>query len=109
MKLIECIIRPEREDEVIAAVSRIAPGMTVSETRGSGRQKGHIAVYRGMEYEVSLLNKLKIEVVVEDNWVDDIVREILATAKTGQIGDGRIFVRCVDEAYHVRTGFMQMD
>jgi len=84
----------------------VTPGMTVSEVRGRGRQKGHPAVYRGVEYQMTLLPKVKIEILTDDNKVDDLIRILYETARTGEIGDGRIFVLPVEQTYHVRTGFM---
>src|SRR2546426_386073 len=106
MKLIKCVIRPEKLTEVVEKLAEVVAGLTVSEVRGHGRQLGHSAVYRGVEYFVNLLPKVMVEIVTDDNKVDDVIRVIDATAKTGEIGDGRIFVLPVDEAYHVRTGFM---
>src|SRR5207249_2991312 len=106
MKLIKCIIRQEKLTNVIDKLSHIVPGMTVSEVRGHGRQRGHSAVYRGIEYSVDLLPKTMIEIVIDDNKVDDVIKAVGETAKTGEIGDGRIFVAQVDESYHIRTGFM---
>ena len=83
--------------------------MTVLEVRGFGHQKGQPLLYRGREYEVSLLPKAMIEIVTEDNKVDDIVKLVIEKARTGQIGDGRIFVIPLEENYHVRTGFMDLD
>ena len=79
-------------------------GITVTEVRGHGRQKGHKAIYRGREYDVSLLPKTMIELVVADNLVDDVVRIVTETARTGDIGDGRIFVLPVDDGHNIRTG-----
>jgi len=105
MKLIKCIVRPNKVDEVKDALEKVSvSGLTVTEVRGHGRQKGHRAVYRGREYEVSLLPKMMIDVVAPDALVDDIVRTIIETARTGEIGDGRIFVLPVDQAYNIRTG-----
>src|ERR1041385_2134305 len=109
MKLIKCIIRPERHEQVIQELQKIVVGMTVCEVRGFGAQKGHTLIYRGNEYEVALLPKIMIDIVAEDNKVDDIVRAVISAARTGQIGDGRIFVLPVEETYHVRTGFMDLD
>jgi nitrogen regulatory protein P-II 1 len=106
MKLIQCIIRPEKLSSVVDELSSIVAGMTVSEVRGHGRQGGHPAVYRGVEYVQLLLPKVMIEIVTDDNKVDDVVRVLGTTARTGQIGDGRIFITPVDECYHIRTGFM---
>jgi len=105
MKLIKCIIRPNKVEDVKDALERVnVSGMTVTEVRGHGRQKGHKAVYRGREYEVSLLPKMMIDIVARDAAVDDIVRTIIETARTGEIGDGRIFVMPVQQAYNIRTG-----
>ena len=109
MKLVKCIIRPHKLDEVVDALLNIAPGMTVSEVRGHGRQKGHTLVYHGVEYAVTLVPKVVIDVVTDDNKVDDVVRAVIEIGKTGEIGDGRIFVLPVEENYHVRTGFMDLD
>ena len=109
MKLIQCIIQPYKLDDVIQALQNVAPGMTVSEAKGHGHQKGHPLIYRGVEYEVTLLPKMMIEIVADDNRVADIVKVVIATAGSGQIGDGRIFIVPVDENYHIRTGFMELD
>ena len=105
MKLIKAILRPNKLDEVKDALSKInVSGMTVTEVRGHGRQKGHRAVYRGTEYSVTLLPKIMIELVIEDRLVDDSIKTIIETARTGEIGDGRVFVFPVDEGYNIRTG-----
>jgi len=105
MKKVEAIIKPFRLDEVKAALSSVAvQGMTVTETRGFGRQKGHKEVYRGAEYVVELVPKIKIEVVVPDQAVARVVETIAKAAKTGKIGDGKIFVMPVEEAVRIRTG-----
>jgi nitrogen regulatory protein P-II 1 len=105
MKLIKCIVRPNKVEEIKDALERVnVSGLTVTEVRGHGRQKGHKAVYRGREYEVSLLPKMMIDVVAPDERVDDIVRTVIETARTGEIGDGRIFVMPVGQAYNIRTG-----
>jgi nitrogen regulatory protein P-II 1 len=109
MKLIKCIIQPHKLDEVVAKLQSIVGGMTVTEVRGYGRQKGHPVMYRGIEYEVALVPKGMIEIITEDNKVDDVVKLVIETARTGEIGDGRIFVLPLDEALHVRTGFMDLD
>src|SRR5262245_47101349 len=106
MKLLKCIIRMEKLSEVLEKLSPLVPGLTVSEVRGHGRQGGHTAVYRGVEYRVSLLPKVMIEIVIDDGSVDDIAKVVGEIARTGEIGDGRIFIIPVEEAYHVRTGFM---
>jgi len=108
MKLIKCIIRQEKLTEVVDSLSSIVPGMSVSEVHGHGRQGGHKAVYRGVEYKVSLVPKVMVEIVIDDNKVDDVVRILGQTARTGEIGDGRIFISAVEASYHVRTGFMDM-
>ncbi|GAB4529019.1 MAG: P-II family nitrogen regulator [Pleurocapsa sp.] len=105
MKKIEAIIRPFKLDEVkIALVNAGVVGMTVSEVRGFGRQKGQTERYRGSEYTVEFLQKLKIEIVIEDNQVDMVVDKIIAAARTGEIGDGKIFVHPVDQIIRIRTG-----
>src|SRR5205085_12473861 len=105
MKLIKAIVRPNKVDEVKAALEKLQiSGMTVTEVRGHGKQKGHTAVYRGQEYDVDLLPKMEIELVVADNIVDDAVSAIMQAARTGQIGDGRVFVSPVEQSYRIRTG-----
>src|SRR6201981_376972 len=105
MKLIKCIVRPNKVDEVKDALEKIGiSGMTVTEVRGHGKQKGHTAVYRGKEYNVSLLPKMQIEVVVTDNIADEAIRAIVEAARTGEIGDGRVFVLPVEQSYRIRTG-----
>ena len=105
MKLIKAIVRPNKVDDVKEALGRVSlSGMTVTEVRGHGKQKGHTAVYRGKEYNVSLLPKMEIEVVVSDGIVDETIRAIIQAARTGEIGDGRVFVIPVEHAYRIRTG-----
>ncbi|MGF1478854.1 MAG: P-II family nitrogen regulator [Cyanophyceae cyanobacterium] len=105
MKKIEAIIRPFKLDEVkIALVNAGIVGMTVSEVRGFGRQKGQTERYRGSEYTVEFLQKLKVEIVVEDDQVDMVVDKVLAAARTGEIGDGKIFISPVDQIVRIRTG-----
>ncbi len=105
MKKIEAIIKPFKLDEVKNALSAVAvQGMTVTEVRGFGRQKGHKEVYRGAEYVVELVPKIKIEVVVPDQVVARVVETIAKAAKTGKIGDGKIFVLPVEDAIRIRTG-----
>jgi nitrogen regulatory protein P-II 2 len=105
MKLIKSIVRPNKVDDVKTALEKIQiSGMTVTEVRGHGKQKGHTAIYRGQEYNVSLLPKMEIEVVVPDSIVDEAVKAITEAARTGEIGDGRIFVIPVLESYKIRTG-----
>lgn len=105
MKLIKSIVRPNRVDDVREALEKIGvPGMTVTEVRGHGRQKGHTAIYRGKEYNVTLLPKVELEVVVQDSIADDVIAAIIGAARTGEIGDGRVFVTHVDHSYNIRTG-----
>jgi nitrogen regulatory protein P-II 1 len=105
LKKVEAIIRPFKLDEVkIALVNAGVVGMTVSEVRGFGRQKGQTERYRGSEYTVEFLQKLKIEIVVEDGQVDMVVDKIVGAARTGEIGDGKIFVTPVDRIIRIRTG-----
>jgi nitrogen regulatory protein PII len=109
MKLIKCIIRPNKVDEVREALEKASlSGMTITEVRGHGRQKGHKAVYRGREYEVSLLPKTMVEMAVSDDLVDDVIRIVIKTARTGDIGDGRIWVLSIDEGYNIRTAARDM-
>jgi nitrogen regulatory protein PII len=105
MKLLKAIIRPNKVDDVKDALAKLnISGMTVTEVRGHGKQKGHTAIYRGQEYNVSLLPKMQIEVVVPDSIVDDAIKAIIESARTGEIGDGRVFVLPVSESYRIRTG-----
>ena len=109
MKLIKCIIRPNRVDEVREALEKASvSGMTITEVRGHGRQKGHKAVYRGREYDVSLLPKTMIEMAVSDDLVDEVIAVVLKSARTGDIGDGRIWVLNIDEGYNIRTAARDM-
>jgi nitrogen regulatory protein PII len=105
MKLIKAIVRPNKVDDVREALEKLnISGMTVTEVRGHGKQKGHTAIYRGKEYNVSLLPKMEVEVVVDDPVVEDAVKAIIQAARTGEIGDGRVFVMPVDQSYRIRTG-----
>jgi nitrogen regulatory protein P-II 1 len=105
MKKIEAIIKPFKLEEVKDALSELGiHGMTVTEVKGFGRQKGHTEIYRGSEYTVDFLPKVKIETVLPDNLVESAVQAIIKAAKTGKIGDGKVFVWKVDEAYRIRTG-----
>jgi len=105
LKKVEAIVRPFKLDEVkIALVNAGIVGMTVSEVRGFGRQKGQTERYRGSEYTVEFLQKLKIEIVVEDDQVDMVVDKIIVAARTGEIGDGKIFITSVDQVVRIRTG-----
>jgi nitrogen regulatory protein P-II 1 len=105
LKKVEAIIRPFKLDEVkIALVNAGIVGMTVTEVRGFGRQKGMTERYRGSEYTVEFLQKLKVEIVVEDSQVDMVVEKVIAAARTGEIGDGKIFISPVDQVIRIRTG-----
>ena len=104
MKKIEAIIQPYKLDDVRDALKNLGvDGITISEVRGHGRQKGHKEVYRGMEYEVDLLPKIKIETVIADARMDEVTRAIAAAARTGKIGDGKIFVYDVMDAIRIRN------
>ena len=105
MKKIEAIIKPFKLDEVKEALQEVGlPGITVTEVRGFGRQKGHTELYRGAEYTVDLLPKVKIELVVEDAMVERVVEAICQAAQTGRIGDGKIFISPVEDVIRIRTG-----
>lgn len=105
MTLLKAIIRPDKVDAVKDALGQIGvAGMTVTEVRGHGKQKGHTAIYRGQEYQVSLLPKMQVEVVISDDRTDDVVGAIIKAARTGEIGDGRVFVIPVTHSYKIRTG-----
>ena len=104
MKKIEAIIKPFKLDEVKDALSSVGiEGMTVSEVKGFGRQKGHTEIYRGNEYTVDFLPKLKLEIVVADSLITSAVEAIVKAAKTGKIGDGKVFVSSVEEVIRIRT------
>ena len=104
MKKIEAIIKPFKLEEVKDALGEIGiEGMTVTEVKGFGRQKGHTEIYRGSEYTVDFLPKIKIEIVIPDDKLDEAVEAIVKTAKTGKIGDGKVFVSKIDEAVRIRT------
>ena len=105
MKKIEAIIKPFKLDDVKEALTEIGViGMTVMEVRGFGRQKGHTELYRGSEYTIDFLPKVKVELVVADSLVPKVVETIIGAAKTGSIGDGKVFVLPVEEAVRIRTG-----
>ena len=105
MKKVECIIKPFKLDDVKAAITDLGiSGMTVSEVRGFGRQKGHTELYRGAEYQIDFIPKIKIELVVSDDLVDKVVETISGAARTGKIGDGKIFVSTIDSVLRIRTG-----
>src|SRR5438874_6289069 len=105
MKKIEAIIKPFKLDDVKEALTELGVvGMTVTEVRGFGRQKGHTELYRGSEYTIDFLPKVKIEVIVSDHLADKVVSTIVAAARTGSIGDGKVFVLPLDESIRIRTG-----
>ena len=105
MKKIEAIIKPFKLDEVKEALQEVGlQGITVTEAKGFGRQKGHTELYRGAEYVVDFLPKVKVELIVNDEMVEKAVEAIQASAKTGRIGDGKIFISSVEEAIRIRTG-----
>jgi nitrogen regulatory protein P-II 2 len=110
MKIVMAVIKPFKLEEVRDALTSIGVhGLTVTEVKGYGRQKGHTEIYRGAEYAVSFLPKLKIEVAVNANLVDQVIEAITAAARTGQIGDGKIFVYGIDSAVRIRTGEKDSD
>ena len=105
MKKIEAVIKPFKLDDVKEALNEMGiQGMTISEVKGYGRQKGHKEIYRGAEYVVDFIPKIKIEIVVESDWADQVVEKIQEAAHTGKLGDGKIFVLPVEKAIRVRTG-----
>jgi nitrogen regulatory protein PII len=105
MKKIEAIIKPFKLDDVKEALNEIGiQGMTISEVKGYGRQKGHKEIYRGAEYVVDFIPKIKIEIVIQADWVDKVIETIKTSALTGKLGDGKIFVSNIEEAVRVRTG-----
>ena len=110
MKLITAIIKPFKLEDVRDALTALGiNGMTVSEVKGYGRQKGHTEIYRGAEYAVNFLPKMKVEVAVSSDRVEKVIEAIAAAAKTGQIGDGKIFVTPVEQAVRIRTGETDAD
>ncbi len=110
MKLVIAIIKPFKLEDVREALSGVGvQGMTVTEVKGYGRQKGHKEIYRGAEYVVNLLPKVRLEVAVDDDRADKVVEAIMGAAKTGQIGDGKIFVTSIDQAVRIRTGETDSD
>jgi len=105
MKLIKSIVRPNKVDDIREALEKLnVAGMTVTDVRGHGRQKGHTAVYRGKEYSVSLIPKVEIDVVVPNDLAEAVVTAIVESARTGEIGDGRVFVFPAEQGYNIRTG-----
>jgi nitrogen regulatory protein P-II 2 len=110
MKLVMAVIKPFRLEEVRQALSTLgASGMTITEVKGYGRQKGHTEFFRGAEYTVSFVPKIRIEVAVPDNQVERTIEAIAAAARTGQIGDGKVFVTALDHAVRIRTGETDAD
>ncbi len=105
MKLVTAVIKPFKLDEVRQALTSLGvEGLTATEVKGYGRQMGHTEIYRGAEYEVTFLPKIKIEVTVDDEMADKVIEAIQTTSKTGQIGDGKIFVMPVEQSVRIRTG-----
>jgi nitrogen regulatory protein P-II 2 len=110
MKLLKAIVRPDKIEDVRNAVNGAGiSGLTVTEVRGHGQQKGHTAIYRGQEYEVTLLPKFEVEVVVPDSQAVTVTEAVMREARTGQIGDGRVFVLPVEESYKIRTGEREVE
>jgi nitrogen regulatory protein P-II 2 len=110
MKLVIAVIKPFKLDEVRDALTRIGVhGMTVAEVKGYGRQKGHMEIYRGAEYAVNFLPKLRVEVAIATEQLDQVMDALAAAAKTGQIGDGKIFVMPIEQAVRIRTGETDVD
>ena len=110
MKLVSAVIKPFKLEDVKEALRAVGiQGMTVTEARGFGRQRGHTEVYRGAEYQVDFVPKVKIEVICDDGQVAPVVETIIKTAQTGQIGDGKIFVTAVEQVVRIRTGEMGAD
>ena len=105
MKLVTAVVKPHKWEDVRAALEMVGvTGMTVSEVSGYGRQKGHTEVYRGAEYDISLVPKIRIEILVEEDEADEVVETITKAARTGKIGDGKVWVQAVDSVVRVRTG-----
>jgi nitrogen regulatory protein P-II 1 len=105
MKKVEIITRPHKLDDVKDALSKLGiKGMTVTEVKGFGRQRGHKEVYRGAEYQVDFVAKVKVEIVIEDEILAEVIKSVQTTAKTGQVGDGKIFVSPIEEVVRIRTG-----
>ncbi|MFT5277630.1 MAG: nitrogen regulatory protein P-II 2 [Glaciecola sp.] len=110
MKLVTAIIKPFKLDDVREAISEIGiDGLTVTEVKGFGRQKGHTELYRGAEYQVDFLPKVKLEIAVQDEQVERLVEAIVGAAKTGKIGDGKVFVYDLEQAVRIRTGEADVD
>lgn len=110
MKMVTAIVKPFKLEDTKEALRGVGvQGMTVTETRGFGRQRGHTEVYRGAEYQVDFVPKVKIDVLVDDDQVEQVVTAVMNAARTGKIGDGKIFVQPVEQAYRIRTGEMGRD
>jgi nitrogen regulatory protein PII len=110
MRLVTAIIKPFKLEDVKEALQDVGiQGMTVTEVRGFGRQRGHKEVYRGAEYQVDFVPKVRVEVLVDDHQVDQVVDAVMKSARTGKIGDGKIFVTSTDQVYRIRTGEMGTD
>ena len=110
MKLITAIIKPFKVEEVRSALDKIGvSGMTLTEVKGYGRQKGHTELYRGAEYTIDFLPKIKIEIAVDDSMVDQVKNEIIKSSASGKIGDGKIFISSIDEVVRIRTGETDQD
>lgn len=110
MKLITAIIKPFKVEEVRSALDKIGvSGMTLTEVKGYGRQKGHTELYRGAEYTIDFLPKIKIEIAVDDSMVDQVKNEIIKSSASGKIGDGKIFISPIDEVIRIRTGETDQD
>ncbi|MEP6658463.1 MAG: P-II family nitrogen regulator [Acidimicrobiales bacterium] len=110
MKLIVAVVKPFKLDEVKSALIDIGVhGMTVSEVRGFGRQRGHSEVYRGAEYKIDFVPKMRLEILVDDSEADRVAHEIIERARTGQIGDGKVWILPIDAAYRIRTGEAGLD
>src|SRR5262245_5299024 len=110
MTLLQAIVRPDKVDVVKDALERVGVGgLTVTEVRGHGHQKGHAAIYRGREYAVDLVPKMQIEIIVPDRMIDDAVQAVMLAARTGEIGDGRVFVIPITATYRIRTGELATD
>jgi nitrogen regulatory protein P-II 1 len=110
MKLVTAVVKPFRLDDVVAAMREAgASGATVTEAKGMGRQHGHVEVYRGSEYRIDLVPKVRIEVVVDDDQLDAVLDALAITARTGRIGDGKVWVRSIDGVVRIRTGEVGAD
>jgi len=110
MKLVTAIIKPFKVEEVRSALDEIGvSGMTLTEVKGYGRQKGHTELYRGAEYTIDFLPKIKIEIAVDDSMVDQVKNEIIKSSASGKIGDGKIFISSIDEVVRIRTGETDQD